>query len=79
MAVLISYLKSICFFKPLLSDESSTKLSQIKIVQSNLARRNGLIRKNKDNTVKLGNKKRFDKELIGIKEPFSVTDLPFIS
>ena len=31
------------------------------------------------NTVKLGNKERFDKELIGIKEPFPVTNLPFTS
>ena len=30
-------------------------------------------------TVKLGNKERFDKEQIGIKEPFSVTNLPFTS
>ena len=30
-------------------------------------------------TVKLGNKERFDKEQIGIKEPFPVTNLPFIS
>ena len=30
-------------------------------------------------TVKLGNKERFDKELIGIKEPFAVTNLPFTS
>ena len=31
------------------------------------------------NTVKLGNKERFDKEQIGIKEPFAVTNLPFTS
>ena len=31
------------------------------------------------NTVKLGNKEQFDKEQIGIKEPFPVTDLPFTS
>ena len=30
-------------------------------------------------TVKLGNKERFDKEQIGVKEPFSVTNLPFTS
>ena len=30
-------------------------------------------------TVKLGNKERFDKEQIYIKEPFSVTNLPFTS
>jgi hypothetical protein len=30
-------------------------------------------------TVKLGNKERFVKELIGIKEPFPVTNLPFTS
>ena len=30
-------------------------------------------------TVKLGNKERFDKEEIGIKEPFPVTNLPFTS
>ena len=30
-------------------------------------------------TVKLGNKECFDKELIGIKEPFPVTNLPFTS
>ena len=28
------------------------------------------------NTVKLGNKELFDKEQIGIKEPFPVTNLP---
>ena len=28
-------------------------------------------------TVKLGNKERFDKEQIGIKEPFPATNLPF--
>ena len=32
-----------------------------------------------DDTVKLGNKERFDKEQIGIKEPFPVTNLPFTS
>ena len=32
-----------------------------------------------ESTVKLGNKERFDKELIGIKEPFPVTNLPFTS
>ena len=31
------------------------------------------------NTVKLGNKELFDKEQIGIKEPFPVTNLPFTS
>ena len=31
------------------------------------------------NTVKLGNKERFDKEPIGIKEPFLLTNLPFTS
>ena len=30
-------------------------------------------------TVKLGNKERFDKEQIGIKELFPVTNLPFTS
>ena len=30
-------------------------------------------------TVKLGNKERFDKEQIGIKEPFPITSLPFTS
>ena len=30
-------------------------------------------------TVKLGNKERFDKEQIGIKEPFPATNLPFTS
>ena len=30
-------------------------------------------------TVKLGNKEWFDKEQIGIKEPFPVTNLPFTS
>ena len=30
-------------------------------------------------TVKLGNKERFDKELIGVKEPFPKTNLPFTS
>ena len=30
-------------------------------------------------TVKLGNKERFDKEQIGIKKPFPVTNLPFTS
>ena len=33
----------------------------------------------KENTVKLGNKERFDKEQIGIKEPIPVTNLPFTS
>ena len=28
-------------------------------------------------TVKFGNKERFDKEQIGIKKPFPVTNLPF--
>ena len=28
------------------------------------------------NTVKLGDKKRFDKEQIGFKEPFFVTNIP---
>ena len=28
-------------------------------------------------TVKLDNKERFDKEQIGMKEPFPVTNLPF--
>ena len=32
-----------------------------------------------DSTVKLGNKERFDKEQIGIKEPFPVINLPFTS
>ena len=31
------------------------------------------------NTVELGNKEGFDKELIGIKEPFPMTNLPFTS
>ena len=30
-------------------------------------------------TVKLGNKERYDKEQIGINEPFPVTNLPFTS
>ena len=30
-------------------------------------------------TVKLGNKERFDKEQIGIKELFTVTNLPLTS
>ena len=30
-------------------------------------------------TVKLGNKEQFDKEQIGIKEPFPVTNLPSTS
>ena len=30
-------------------------------------------------TVKHGNKELFNKEQIGIKEPFSVTNLPFTS
>ena len=33
----------------------------------------------KTNTVKLGSKERFDKEQIGIREPFPVTNLPFTS
>ena len=32
-----------------------------------------------NSTVKLGNKERCDKEQIGIKEPFSMTNLPFTS
>jgi hypothetical protein len=38
-----------------------------------------IINKWECNTVKLGNKERFDKEQIGIKEPFPVTNLPFTS
>ena len=34
---------------------------------------------NNDDTVKLGDKKRFDKEQIGVKEPFSVTNCQFTS
>ena len=30
-------------------------------------------------TVKVGGKERLDKEQIGVKEPFSVTNLPFTS
>ena len=30
-------------------------------------------------TAKLGNKERFDKEQIGMKEPFPVTNLPLTS
>ena len=30
-------------------------------------------------TVKLGNKEQFDKEQIGIKEPFPMANLPFTS
>ena len=33
----------------------------------------------KENTVKLGNKERFEKEQIGMEEPFPVTNLPFTS
>ena len=32
-----------------------------------------------DGTVKLGDKERFDKEQIGIKEPFLLTNLQFTS
>jgi hypothetical protein len=32
-----------------------------------------------DTTVKLGNKERFDKEQIGVKEPFPVTNCQFTS
>ena len=37
--------------------------------------------KKSENTAKLGNKERFDKEqiAIGIKKPFPVTNLPFTS
>ena len=35
--------------------------------------------KSRGSTVKLGNKERFDKEQIGIKEPFPVTNLPYTS
>ena len=35
--------------------------------------------RNLENTVKLGNKERFDKEQIGIKESFPVTNLTFTS
>ena len=40
---------------------------------------NNLLQMGQDdiNTVKLGNKEQFDKEQIGIKEPFAVTNLPF--
>ena len=34
---------------------------------------------NLKSTVKLGNKERFDKEQIGVKEPFPVTNFPFTS
>ena len=44
----------------------------------NLIRLRNIILK-KESTVKLGNKERFDKEEIGIKEPFPVTNLPFTS
>ena len=30
-------------------------------------------------TVKLGDKEQFDKEQIGVKEPFPLTNLPFTS
>jgi hypothetical protein len=33
----------------------------------------------KPTTVKLGNKERFDKEQIGVKEPFPVTNCQFTS
>ena len=36
-----------------------------------------LFRSTKHGTVKLGNKELFDKEQIGIKEPFPVTNFPF--
>ena len=32
-----------------------------------------------DNTVKLGDKERFDKEQIGVKEPFPMTNCQFTS
>ena len=32
-----------------------------------------------DNTVKLGDKERFDKEQIGVKEPFPMTKCQFTS
>ena len=32
-----------------------------------------------ETTVKLGNKERFDKEQVGVKEPFSVTNCQFTS
>jgi hypothetical protein len=35
--------------------------------------------KTKHCTVKLGDKEQFDKEQIGVKEPFSVTNLQFTS
>ena len=38
-----------------------------------------ILQRNYSCTVKLGNKERFDKEQIGIKEPFPVTNLPFTS
>ena len=37
------------------------------------------LEKQKSFTVKLGKKERFDKEQIGINEPFPMTDLPFTS
>ena len=34
---------------------------------------------NNDDTVKLGDKKRFEKEQIGVKKPFSMTNCQFTS
>ena len=42
-------------------------------------RKNGEARSSICTTVKLGNKEQFDKEQIGIKEPFPVTNFPFTS
>ena len=46
-----------------------------------IAENTPLIANNSSNqdTVKLGNKERFYKEQIGVKEPFPVTNLPFTS
>ena len=41
--------------------------------------KDSVIEVQKCSTVKLVNKERFDKEQIGFKEPFPVTNLPFTS
>ena len=51
-----------------------------KISRSTVFSRNQNVHKSGNRcTVKLGSKERFDKEQIGIKEPFPVTNLPFTS
>jgi len=53
------------------------QILQGKFCKANFARQ--ILQSKSSSTVKLGNKERFDKELIDIKELFPVTNLPFTS